>query len=293
MIRSLLTGAGFGFGLWLAVRGWFPAPVGLKTRLSRFSDGDANTPLDASETVIQSAMGRPALWLLRAVRGELIYEIEADVAITGGSLQDHAIDKLKAGLGGVMLVPLMAYAARLVRSPFAFLILALIGFVVGYFLPDFELKQKAATRRQEFNEVLTGFVGLIAVSISGGGGINTAMIDTTGIGDGWCFEALREALDEAILVGETPWNAFERLGRRLNVMQLVELSSALSLAGTSGARVVDTLRARAESGRERELADAMAKAQKKSESMSIPVAAMLLGWFGFLGYPAVANLIGT
>ena len=179
------------------------------------------------------------------------------------------------------------------HSGLALLILALVGFCIGYLVPDFDLKQKAATRRKEFNEVLTGFVGLIAVSISGGGGVNTAMLDATSIGEGWCFDMIRRSLDEAFLAGESPWTAFERLGERLALLPLVELAGALALAGNSGARVVETLRARAESGRDRELSEALANAERKSESMGIPIGAMLLGWFLFLGYPAIAGLIGS
>lgn len=290
MIRALLTGGGFGLGVWLILRGWFPAPVGLKTRIARYNS--AAPTIGATDTVVRSVLGRPALWLLRTTRGDLMPDVEADVAITGGDLQGFAIDKVKTAIGGMVLLPMILLAGRVIHSPVIMLALAVTGFGIGYLMPDLELKKKAAARREEFSEVLTGFISLVAVSISGGGGVNSAMIDTTSIGDGWCFEALRQSLDESLLLGETPWQGFERLGRRLRVVPLIELASALDLAGQSGARVVETLRARAESARERELSESLASAQKKSESMSIPIAAMLLGWFGFLGYPAVANLLG-
>lgn len=145
----------------------------------------------------------------------------------------------------------------------------------------------------EFVEALNAFVSLVAVSIAGGGGVNTAMKDTTSLGGGWPFEMIHRTLDEAALFGESPWSALDRLGRDLDVEELIELAGALSLAGVSGARVADTLRSRAESGRQKALAEAKAKAEAKSESMNLPVAAMLLGWVLFMGFPAVAALLGA
>jgi tight adherence protein C len=290
MIRPFLTGAALGLGLWLMVRGWFPAPVDLRTKLARYADIQTR-PRGAAR--IDSIIGRPAVWLLRSVRAETLEQIEADLAVTDGELTAYAVEKLKVGAALMVLFPIVGYFVGFAHSLLAAVIIGVAAFATGYLIPDIDLKQKAAVRRQEFSEVLTGFVGLIAVSISGGGGVNTAMLDATSIGEGWCFDTIRRSIDEAFLAGESPWTAFERLGRRIGVISLVELASALALAGNSGARVVETLRARAEAGRDRELSDAMSKAERKSESMSIPIAAMLLGWFGFLGYPAVANLIGS
>lgn len=290
MIRTFLTGAGLGLGLWLLVLGLFPARPTLATRLSAFHDSSA-PPTDAP-TVFRTLWSRVALWLLDVVRGDFIDEITADVEVVGSDLRSHATDKLNAAIGGTVLVALVVYGLGIARSGLILACLVALGLVGCYFLPDLELKSKASTRRDEFNEALTGFVNLVSVSIAGGGGINSAMNDAAEIGQGWSFGLLRQCLNEAALIGEAPWTSFERTGRRLNLVSLVELSGALSLAGASGARITETLRSRAEADRAKEISRAMADAESKSESMNIPIAAMLLGWFGFMGYPAVANLVG-
>lgn len=292
MIRAFLTGAALGLGTWLLLRGFFPARVDLRTRLARHADIGSHRS-GGTGTRVDSLLGRPAVWLLRSLRAEMLPQVEADLAVTERDLVAFALEKLKVGGALAVLFPISFYFVGVAHSPLTLLILAVVGFSIGYLVPDLDLKQKAATRRKEFSEVLTGFVGLIAVSISGGGGVNTAMLDATSIGEGWCFDMIRRALDESFLVGESPWTGFERLGKQLDLLPLVELAGALALAGNSGARVVETLRARAESGRDRELAEALSTAERKSESMGIPIGAMLLGWFLFLGYPAVAGLIGS
>jgi tight adherence protein C len=289
MIQAFLIGGCVGAGAWLGLRGCFPAPATLAGRLTDF----ANTPhRSTGRSAVMSFWGRIATRLLRTVRGEEIAAIEADVAVTGGDLESHALDKLKAALGGFVLLPVFGYIAGLTKSDFTIGLAAISGFIALYLLPDVELKRRAQVRRDEFTEVLTAFVSLVAVGITGGGGVNTAMSEATKIGNGWCFEALGRSIEESMLQGEPPWDGFDRLGQRFGLVPLVELAGALSLAGTSGARVTETLTARAESGRNRELTDALAAAEKKSESMNIPVAALMLGWAGFIGYPAIAGLLG-
>ncbi len=290
MIRHFIMGGCFGLGIWLVLRGLFPAPVSLAERLATFDDRGIRSD---NPGALRSLWSRLAVWLLRTVKSDLMDEVQSDLEVTAGDLETHATDKLNAGVGGAVLLVAVLYLFGLARSVFAVTLILVAGFIVFYVVPDLELKRRAAARREEFREALNAFVSLVAVSISGGGGVNSAMNDATAIGGGWCFEALRRSIAEATLHGESPWAGFDRLGRRLGVVSLIELAGALSLAGTSGARVTETLKARAESGRERELAEAMTAAEKKSESMNIPVATMLLGWMGFMGYPAVANLLGA
>ncbi len=289
MTSAFLLGACLAAGAWLLVRGLFPAPATLADQLGEFADAQ---PVEEPQTALRSAWGRIASHVLTTVRGDDVASLHADLAVTGRQLDAFAVDKLNAGLGGAVLVPVSLFVAGTARSGFALTLAAAGGFIGLYLLPDLELKSKAAACRDEFSEALTAFVSLVAVIASGGGGVNTAMSEATQIGDGWCFDSLRRAIQESTLHGESPWSGFDQLGRRLNVVALIELAGALSLAGTSGARVTETLTARAESGRQRELTDAMAAAEKKSESMNVPVAALMLGWAGFIGYPAIAGLLG-
>jgi Flp pilus assembly protein TadB len=290
VIRHFVMGGCFGLGIWLLVRGMFPAPVTLAERLARHADSEVRPD---SPTALRSLWGRIGLWLLRNVKGEVLDQVDADLAVTGRDLESHAVDKLNAGIGGAVLITIFLTLLGLIGSGLAIVVVLVVGFALSYLVPDVDLRRQAATRREEFSEALNAFVSLVAVSISGGSGVNTAMDDVVGIGGGWCFDALRQSIEEANLHGESPWAGFDRLGRRLGVVPLIELAGALSLAGNSGARVTETLRARAASGQERELAEALASAEKKSESLNIPVAAMVLGWVVFMGYPAVVNLLGA
>ncbi|MEP1122628.1 MAG: type II secretion system F family protein [Ilumatobacter sp.] len=289
MIQAAIIGGLLALGVWLVVRGWFPAPPTLSDRLADFSEVSIHT---SDQTALRSLWGRIAMAMMTTANSGDTTDVAADVAVTDGDMETHALDKLNAGVGGAVLMATVGYLFGFTRSAFGIALVLIFGFVAFYFAPDVELKRKAVTRRDEFNESLTAFVSLVAVSISGGGGVNTAMADASKLGSGRPFRILQESIEDSALHGESPWGGFDALGQKLKIVPLIELAGALSLAGTSGARVTETLKARAESARGRELADATTAAEKKSESMNIPVAAMVLGWAGFMGYPAVAGLLG-
>ena len=75
------------------------------------------------------------------------------------------------------------------------------------------------------------------------------------IGTGWAFWRIRDALANARITGQTPWQALGALGEEIGVDELHDLSAALSLVADDGAKVRESLAARAASLRRRELAD--------------------------------------
>lgn len=106
------------------------------------------------------------------------------------------------------------------------------------------------------------------------------------MGEGWAYTQLQLALSAATRSG-TPWAALGRLGEELGVEELCELAASLSLAGTEGARVRQSLAAKASSLRSHELADAETAAETATEKMAFPTVLLFLGFLIFLGYPAV------
>jgi Flp pilus assembly protein TadB len=276
-------------GLVLLTRGLFPPRPPLADVLRAAADRRARTATDSTSTF----RGRLAVGVLRRLHGESREQMAADLEVTDLDIETYAIDKLNAAFGGAVIAVVFAYWRGMIDGALVAGFFALAGLATGYLLPDLELKRKAAARRQEFSEALTAFISLVAVCVSGGGGLNTAMKDAAQVGSSWCFRHLDDALNEAALLGEPAWNSLERLGRRLDIPPLIELAGALGLAGTSGTRVNETMQARAESSRARETADAMAEAEERSEKMNLPIGLMLFGWMVILGYPAVQGLTGS
>ena len=77
-----------------------------------------------------------------------------------------------------------------------------------------------------------------------------------------------------------------------SVPELVELATTVQLAGTEGARIRQSLTARAASLRRHEQADAESAANAMTERLFLPGALLLLGFLLFIGYPAFQRILG-
>jgi hypothetical protein len=78
----------------------------------------------------------------------------------------------------------------------------------------------------------------------------------------------------------------------LAIPELCELSASTRLAGEQGARVKASLVARAASLRGHEMARIEAAAQSASERMAIPTVLLFTAFIVFIGYPALAVIVG-
>lgn len=286
-MMAAIAGGMFALGLLVVLQGLFPKKADLGARLSQFSDQDLNRA--APELSLAQSL---AITLLETVKGDKMEEFLADIAVTDSNFEDVAIEKVKAAAAAGCFAGVFCRVFGFISGPTGLLFAFAIGCGVGFLIPDLELKKKATARRVQFSQALTAFITLLGSSIAGGGGITTAMKDAAAMGDGWVFVKLRDALDTAHLNGTSSWLALEKLGRELKVTPLIELSGSLTLAGSSGARVTETLSARAESSRAKELAEARSEAEAKSSKLGMPVGLMLLAWAAFMGYPAVLSLMG-
>src|SRR5207302_10921912 len=131
-------------------------------------------------------------------------------------------------------------------------------------VPDLTLHTQAEERRRSFRYALGSFFDLVVIGLAGGGGVESALYDAAQIGDGWDYGQIQRALASSRLTRETPWAALGRVGRELGVAELEELAASVGLAGTEGARVRESLAAKAASLRSHELSQAEAEAQSAS-----------------------------
>lgn len=288
-MTAALAGGLFALGLLVILRGLFPQRASLKSRLAAFNDGE-DMLADVVDTTLFDEL---ALTLFETIKGDDIDEVYPDLRVTDTTVQKFAAEKARAAVAAGVFAATIGVIFGVAKGVAPALILGLVGAIAGYYIPDFELKKKAEQRRIEFSRALTAYITLLGSSISGGGGVVTAMSDAAAMGSGWVFVKLRNALDEANLAGTSPWIALDELGRKLYVPALIELSGSLTLAGGSGARITETLHARAESAREKELTDVRSEAEAKSSSLGLPVGLIMLAFAVFIAYPAVLSLMGS
>ena len=142
--------------------------------------------------------------------------------------------------------------------------------------------------------MVSSFLDLVAMNLAGGRGVPEALPvggrPQRRLG-AWSGSATPS--QTARLQGITPWAALGELGEEMAVDELRDLAAALALVAEDGAKVRDSLAARAVSMRQRELADAEGRAaQARSQSMLIAQLLLCVGFLLFLTYPAVARVLG-
>ena len=290
MITGLLFGAVAGLGVFLVVRGLFPAPRSVTDDIEALRRPRWEAA-ESSDT--QARLTRVALGLLH-LPGADRDAVERDLQVVGKTVERHALDKLALTVVAAALPLLVLVVTSLADSALPVGVVApavLLMGAAGWFYADTDLHGDARTRRRDFRHALSVYLDLVNVMLAGGSGVEGALDDAASVGDGWAFVQIRQALATARLNRESPWTTFDRLAARIGVPELAELSSSISLAGDSGARIRESLSAKAVSMRDHELTQTQSEAEAASERMSLPLVAMATGFLLLVGYPAVSQVL--
>lgn len=221
--------------------------------------------------------------------------LRSDLFLIGRTLEVHLAISLLAGLGGFLVPVVVEVVLSLLGTGLgtsSFLIGVALALVSAY-IPTFVVRSSAEDRRRDFRHVVGSFLDLVAMNLSGGRGVPEALQSASEISDGWAMVRIRDTLLSARLHGVTPWAALGELGAEVRVHELVDLAAALALVAEDGAKVRESLAARATSMRRRELAAAEGKAGEQSQSMLVAQILLCVGFLIFLAYPAVVGVLGA
>ncbi|MBT0772255.1 type II secretion system F family protein [Kineosporia sp. J2-2] len=243
---------------------------------------------------VTSSVGRGIRRQLELSGIRLPAGLRADLSLIDRPIENHlAYSLLGAALGAVVPFVLGGLLVGLVgglpvTTP---VFLGISGLVIGAMLPTLQAGQRATVRRRDFRHVVGSFLDLVALNLSGGRGVPEALNSAASVSDGWAMVRLRDTLAIARLQGVTPWSALSRLGEETAVAELSDLGAALELVADDGAKVRESLAARAASMRRREMADAEGRAQARSQSMLIAQLLLAVGFLIFLIYPAIVRVL--
>lgn len=303
MTTALLAGAFFGLGGYLLFRALFPPRPGLSARLAAFDAarrrGEAE-PSRASSTAervtgLRARVGR-SLAAFYESRGWQQRSVRADLALLDRSFEGFLATKFLLSAAAIIFIPVLVGYFALLGLDVVVAIPVWLGIffaLIFFLLPDMQLRQEAASRRRDFRHAVSAFLDLVAMNLAGGRGVPEALMTAANVGDGWAVRRIRDALSNARITGITPWQALGRLGEDVNVDELRDLSAALALVADDGAKVRQSLAARAASMRSRELADVEGKAGERSQSMLVAQLLLCAGFLIFLAYPAVMRVMAA
>ncbi|GAB6901761.1 type II secretion system F family protein [Kineosporia succinea] len=303
MIAVVLAGAVAGAGVLLlvvayarpAMRGsGAPASLAALDAERQKLSTRSTSPPAAGDSRWSGSVGRFLRRQLELSGIHLSANVRSDLALIDRPIETHlAYSLLGAAIGAV--TPFLFGGVLLglidglpVSTP---VFLGLAGLVVGALAPTLQASQRATVRRRDFRHVVSSFLDLVALNLAGGRGIPEALNSAASVSDGWALVRLRDTLSIARLQGVTPWSALSRLGEETGVNELSDLGAALELVADDGAKVRESLAARAASMRRREMADVEGRAQARSQSMLVAQLLLAVGFLIFLIYPAIVRVL--
>lgn len=297
MIWAVLAGAGTGIGLVTAAWAVVPPRTDLAAAVGRFDvarEQSRMTSGTAADTRSQRIGRHMAVALSR--RGFGLTKLRANLALMDQTLEQHLVTKLMTGSMGLVLPSVAGLVLTHVGLHVNWALTALVSVAtaVGFsFLPDVSVARAAQTRRDELRRALACYLDLVSMALAGGRGVPEALPAAAQIGRGWAFELIEDTLKYARYRGITPWESLSQLGEQVDVGELRDLGNALNLVSEDGAKIKDSLRARAATARSRQLAEAEGNAEKASESIKNAHLVLGFAFLLFLGFPAVVAVMAV
>jgi hypothetical protein len=283
----IVAGVLGGLGIFVAVRELAPAPARLDAALARL---DSATPPQGRTSVPRR--------LARSIAAELPWlpVPSADLALLGQDRDAWIASKIFCGLAGLAVPAGLTELLLLGGGGVAWQVPTIASLACGvglFFAPDLVTRVNAAERRSDFRHALTSYLDLVALERGAGAGPTEALESAAGIGGGWAFQRISAALDAARRAGDAPWTALARLARETGVSELADLADIAEVAGHEGAKILDTLAARAASMRAQAQAADRAKAGARSTTMVIPIALLGVGFLVLMIFPVLDRTFGA
>ena len=304
MTYQVLAGSLVGLGLFMLIRALIPSKPDAFSSVARI---DA---LRQQQTLYPSAAEQEPPRRLDKLKNDLgiqltefylrqgwqIRSVRADLAMLDRTVESFLATKVLLAAFGAVFGPFVFLGLWEIgiNLPVAVPVwLALLFTAVFFFLPDLEIKGQAQEKRRDFRRVLGAYLDLVAMNLAGGRGLPEALMTASEISDGWALRRIRNTLTNARVTGISQWTALSRLGDDLNVDELKDLGAALALVAEDGAKVRESLAARAETMRHREMSEIEGSAGAKSQSMLIAQMLLCAGFMVFLLYPAVSRVLSS
>jgi Flp pilus assembly protein TadB len=284
-LLAIFSGALIGLGLFVAVALLLPGRPSLDAALARIH----GTARPEAEPLTLNSLGH------RIGTLPWLPVPSTDLAILGEDREKWLTSKVTYGLVGLLLVPFVEVMLFLTGQPQSLTIPAIVSVVLGvglFFAPDLVVRVNAAEKRADFRHALTSYLDLVSLQRGAGAAPTEALEAAAAIGGNWAFERIAAALANARKASRPPWEGLADLAEQTGIIELADLAEIAEVAGQEGARILQTITARAESMRAEALAATKAKASSRSTTMVVPIALLGAGFLLLLVFPVVYRTFG-
>lgn len=217
---------------------------------------------------------------------------DVDLAITGRSARDVARSSIIQGVSGAVAAAVVLAAARAggisAGVPLTLGVVLLCGWAC-LSRPGRACREDARMRRARIDMSAAVVLDLINVQTAGGCGLETALVAAASVGHGEGFRSIQLCISRAQAGRTSYWDALREMGTEWGAGSLVDIANSGQLSGRNGARVRQSMVARASSLRARNLAAIEAEAERRTEQMGLPMVLLFVSFLAFVGYPALAQ----
>lgn len=298
MTLMVFLGCGVGVGVLLLVRSLAPPRGDLAVAVGRWDASRRLAALTAQRAENHSLRERTGRWLVGQLHryGVELPNMREDLAILERSLERYLVSLLVTFAVGFSFMACAGTVFALIGIPLGFAVPLGVGIIFGGVLVvanTVQLHRDAEGRRAEMRHTLTIYLTLVRMGLASGRGLPEALPMAAQIGSGWTFDLLAATLRHSRNIGQSAWVGWDELGSRIGVAELRDLGASVELVGGEGARVQESLAARAETLRQRELDADHERAEQYEESMKMAAMVMVIGLLTFIGFPAIMTILAA
>ena len=275
-----------GLGCWLCVRELIPCGPSLRAAIARLDCTDRGDEDRPARARLGHWVSAAAPWVPVPVK---------DLRLLGQDPADWLARKIGFGIAGLALVPLVSGLLALTGRSMPWTVPAAGSLALGtllFLVPDLLSRGRAARCRADLRHALTSYLDLVVLERGAGAAPTEALEAAAEVGRGWAFELIGAALSQARRASRPPWDGLAGLAAEVGIPELADLAQIARLAGQEGARILETLSARAESMRGEALASTKAQAGARSTTMVLPIALLAGGFLVLLIFPDFYRLFG-
>lgn len=178
-----------------------------------------------------------------------------------------AVKYVLAGLGALALMELWKLAGQAAVQS---VVMALVGGIAGWLLPDVVVSSKARQRKEQVEKSLPDVLDLITVCVEAGLGFDAALLKVVEKSKGVLADELLQVLQE-IRMGKPRKEALREMADRIAVDDLSNFVGSVIMADQLGISIGNVLRTQAKEARQKRRQRAEEAAMKAPVKMLIPM----------------------
>lgn len=272
IVIALIVGACIAGGVCLIAAGTAHHPPSLASALSILDGSSMTNPSADNLAADDHTLARLGSFAYRALRIPVSPRLTKALVLQQRSVGDFYAEKLICALIG-LIAPTVVASMLVVFFDTAIyvpVLAALLGAVVGFFVPDLLLLRRGASEHTDAREALFTYFDLVVLERLANRSGPQALSAAAEVSNHPVFVQIRQALDRARLEQSAPYPYLRSLADELNFSELKDIADVMRL-DESGAALATVLRSRVKELRDAHLTQQTIAAQTVSERMTLPM----------------------